>query len=296
MKDDPLQTVLKRMNQRNNSDQSVARYELYIKKYLAYLKEKKIRFKDADCNTFMNFLGDARSKKGEKLSGSTKSTMFYAFKTIYKLWKKEWILEKVDAPRKTTPNQPYYDEDEIEKIIATANKISFKAAVLAHIGKDCGCRRAAIHKMNVSNFLDVDPPALRIPDVKHGRPVEMLIADDTVIAFRKMLDHRKDKNGPMFIGENGERMSLVCISNLFHKIAVRAGVYKPGAGIHAMRRGKVTRLVKAGVPEFDIVETMGWRPGSPMVHIYCQLDNKDIQKKSAAADPLIRGKNGENTD
>ena len=38
--------------------------------------------------------------------------------------------------------------------------------------------------------------------------------------------------------------------------------------------------------EFDIVETMGWRPGSPMVHTYAQLDKGKLQDKAAKTDPL----------
>ena len=282
MKSDPLQTVLNRMHARNNSDQTIARFELYVKKFLEYLQQKKIKLKDADCDTVMNYLGEV------KVSGNTKATMFYAYRTIYKIWDKKWTLEKSDVPRKSAPKRPWYNNAEIEKIIATADKISFQASALAHIGRDCGCRRAAIHKMNRDNFLDVVTPILTIPDVKHGRPVEMLIADDTAHAIREMLKRRKDKCEAMFVGENEERMSLVRLSNLLHRIAVHAGVYKPGAGIHAMRRGKVTRLRAAGLDEFDIIETMGWRPGSSMCHVYCQLDNAEIQRKAALADPLLK--------
>jgi len=218
MKEDPLQTVLKRMHERNNSEQTISRFELYVKKFLEYLKQKKIKFKDADCDTIMNYLGEV------KACGSTKATMFYAYRTIYKIWSKEWTLEKQDVPRKSSPNQPWYNEKEIEKIIATADKISFQASSLAHIGRDCGCRRAAIHKMNRDNFSDDDPPVLMVPDVKHGRPVKMVIAEDTAIAIREMLKRRKDKSKAMFIGENEERMSLVRLSNLFHRIAVHAGI------------------------------------------------------------------------
>lgn len=292
MKEDPLQTVLKRMHARNNSDQTIARFELYVKRFLEYLKQKNIKFKDANCNTIMDYLGEI------KACGSTKATMFYAYRTLYKIWDKKWTLEKSDVPRKSAPNQPWYNNAEVEKIIATADKISFQASALAHIGRDCGCRRAAIHKMNRSNFSDTDTPSLIVPDVKHGRSVEMLIATDTANAIREMLKRRKNKCEAMFVGENEERMGLVRLSNLFHKIAVRSGVYKNRAGIHALRRGKVTRLRAAGMDEFDIVETMGWRSGSPMVHCYCMLDNSDIQKKAALADPLFNNgaknkKNGE---
>jgi site-specific recombinase XerD len=282
MKEDPLQTVLNRMHARNNSEQTIARFELYVKKFLEYLQQKKIKFKDADCDIIMNYLGET------KACGSTKATMFYAYRTLYKIWGKKWTLEKSDVPKKSAPNQPWYNNAEVEKIIATADKISFQASALAHIGRDCGCRRAAIHKMTRNDFSDVDPPSLIVPDVKHGRSVKMLIATDTAHTIREMLKRRKDKCEAMFVGENEERMSLVRLSNLFHRIAVRSGVYKNRAGIHAMRRGKVTRLRAAGIDEFDIVETMGWRIGSPMVHTYCMLDNSDIQRKAALADPLLK--------
>ena len=289
MKNDPLQTVLNRMHARNNSEQTIARFELYVKRFLEYLKRKNIKFKDANCNTIMNYLGETEA------CGSTKATMFYAYRTLYKIWDKKWTLEKSDVPRKSAPNQPWYNNAEIEKLIATADKISFQASSLAHIGRDCGCRRAAIHKMNRDNFSDAEHPSLVVPDVKHGRSVEMLIGNDTAHAIREMLKRRKDKCNAMFVGENEERMGLVRLSNLFHKIAVRSGVYKNRAGIHAMRRGKVTRLRAAGLDEFDIVETMGWRPGSSMCHVYCRLDNADVQRKAALADPLLKnGKNQKN--
>lgn len=282
---DPLSIVLQRMKARNNSEQTVDRFKLYVLKFLEYLKQKNIKFKDADCDTFMSFLSESDS------CGNTKATMFYAMRTIYQIWGKKWTLEKSDVPKKSTPNRPWYTESEIDKIVKTADMLDYASASLVRISRDCGCRRAAIQKILRTDFIDGETPRLKIHAVKHGRPIEMFIAKDTAQAIKNLISHRKDKSPYLFVNEKGEQIGLVRLSNIFTHVAKLAGVYKKSAGIHACRRSKVTRLRKAGLDEFDIIESLGWRPGSPMVHVYCMLDNEEIQEKAAKADPLM--KNGE---
>lgn len=301
--DDPLELVLQRLKGRGRSEQTKARFRLYVTKFLIYLKANNKSWKTADCNDVMDYLSES------KVCGNTKATMFYAYRSIFKIWyiargvdfTKEWTLERADMPSKSNPHQPFYTDDEINKIVATADKLSFQSAVIVRIGRDCGCRRAAIRQLERKDFIDnEEKPKLKIhsidvetsgkvidKSIKHSRPIDMPIAYDTAEAIRKMLSNRNDKNKYLFI-RNGTQISLVQLSILFTKVAKLAGVYKPRAGIHAMRRAKVTRLRKLGADEFDIVEAMGWRPGSPMVHQYCQLDNEEIQDKIAAIDPFLQ--------
>lgn len=282
---DPLSIVLQRMKARNNSDQTVDRFKLYVIQFLDYLNKKGIKFKDVDCDTFMDFLADS------KVCGNTKATMFYAMRTIFQIWGKKWTLEKSEVPKKSTPDRPWYTNIEIDKIVETAKKLDYQSAILVLISRDCGCRRAAIREMTRKDFIDGDIPILKIYPVKHSLPVEVQIADDTAEAIRKLLEHRSDKSPYLFVNEKNEQIGLVRLSNIFTHVAKLAKVYKPRAGIHAMRRSKVTRLYDAGLDQFEITSTMGWRPGSAMLSVYCQLDKSKLQKKAAAADPLM--KNGE---
>lgn len=284
---DPLEIVLTRMQARNNSKQTMDRFRLYITKFLEFTKQKGIKFKDVDCNTFMDYLAISNN-----VCGNTKATMFYAMRTIFQIWGKPWTLERAEVPKKSTPNQPWYNIEEIKKIVATADKLDFASSALVRISRDCGCRRAAIREMTRKDFKKGEDPTLLVGNpMKHSIPTEVQIANDTAESIRKMLEHRKDKSPYLFVDEKGNQIGLVRLSNLFTRVAKLAGVYKPGAGIHAMRRSKVTRLQAAGLDQFEITSAMGWQPGSSMLSVYCQLDKSKLQKKAANADPLM--KNGE---
>lgn len=285
-KRDPLQLVLQRMRARNNSEQTMDRFRLYIEKFLRWLGAKKIPWEKANCDDFMNFLSEI------KACGNTKATMFYAMRTIFQIWGKKWTLDKAEAPKKSAPNRPFYTLEEINKIVKTADKIDYRSAVLVRVARDCGCRRAAMREILKNDFIDGEKPLLKIPAVKKGNPITMPIREDTAEAIRKLLIKRKDKNPYLFV-ENDHQCGLVQMSNIFTKVAKLAGVYKDGAGIHAARRGKVTRLVNAGMHEVKITSALGWQEGSKMVHVYAQLDQSEIQNEAASLDPVFNEKKKE---
>lgn len=281
----PIGIIETKLKARNRSEQTIKRFKIYAKNYLDWLVETKNKpFHKTNCDDLTEYFSE------KEYSGNTKFTMFYAFKTIFDIWKIHWAFGRVDVPKKSSPSRPYFTDDEIHKLIETADKLSSTAASLVRVARDCGCRRVSINKMNRKNFKPSDEPVLIVPDAKGGEPVEMRIGKDTEYALNTMLTKRKDDNEALFVNQLGKRMTLTGLSELFREVKQFSKIDKERAGIHAMRRSKVTRLRNAGMDEFDIVEIMGWKPGTEMVHVYAQLDKKKLQKKGADADPFIGGK------
>jgi len=277
-----IELIVTKLKARNRSKQTIDRFKIYAKKFLTYLESKNKTLKEATSDDLTDYFAL------KEYCGNTKFTMFYAYKTIFSIWKIPWKLTRADVPKKSSADRPWFTNEEIQKIITTADKMTYQQAALVRVGRDCGCRRIQIQKMNRNNFKNSEEkPTLLVPDAKGGKPVEMRIGSDTAKRIQIMLEKRTDEDEALFVNERGERSSLAKLSTLFFEVRIFAKVDKKRAGIHAMRRSKVTRLVNAGMSEFNIVETMGWTAGSPMVHTYAQLDHTELQNKAAAADPLI---------
>jgi len=249
-----------------------------------YSKGKDLEtFNDDDVLDYFHY-------KSKKCRGSTLRMYYNYLRTIFRglgiehKWTEKLQTFKIED---SEVYRPFYTVEETIKILKTALKYDLQTAVMVFISAYTGVRRWQICQLNIGHY---DRPNLIIPSAKHGRTVIQELPGFVCDMIEELIKLRVKQYGnnpniPLFM-ENGKRMHPVRMNAILRDVCIRAGVYKPRAGFHAFRRGKVTRVYKAGMREVEITLGMGWSPGSQMVHIYTQLDRDEIKNKLKEKDTL----------
>lgn len=157
------------------------------------------------------------------------------------------------------------------------------AAMLA-LGYGCGCRRAELVKLELSD-LDLEQQEVRVTGKRRKQRI-VPMPWGTVRACRAWLEHRGDAAGPLFWPTNGGAllvpgpMSKEGVQARITGLAVRAKV--PRFTPHDLRRTFVTNLLDAGA-DLAIVADLA---GHAALDTTKRYDRRDDAAKRRASDLL----------
>jgi integrase len=277
---------------------TIKRWTYIAEDFLKFLERKNLSFGKADTQSVRDYL----AYKKRDVSGNGMRVIYYALKSFYKIWGKKWDLEKRDVPHAREPERPFFNVDETRQMLEAGKNrwkgrgdfIGLRDFVMLLVSVETGSRRIQLQRLNLENF--TKEKTLNIPPAfKGGSWTNRKLRDETVLHIDEYLVARKQYLGessdeptsPLFLDKTRKRISPESMGWSFSEIKKLAGVEKPGAQYHGLRRSKVTRLHKGGMDEMTICEVLGWKKGSKEPSIYCRLDQSEIQQKAMKADELM---------
>jgi integrase len=285
---------------RNLSDITQKRWLYIAEDFLQYLKDKNKTIKTADEKTIRDYL----AAKNRVLSGNSMKTLYYILKSFFWIWRRRELFDelKEDVPRDIEPERPYFTVEETRKLMEVAKRryihredfFGLRDLAMVMISADTGTRRIQIQRLDRNNFTP-DKKLKIMPARKGGTWTVRKLRSETVLFLEKYLVERGQKldlfadkpEYPLFIDKSGKRISPEAMGWAFLQIKKDAGIIKPGAAFHGLRRSKTTRLARGGASLIEIVKALGWAENSKEPHIYAQLDQSEVQEKANKADELF---------
>lgn len=266
-----LQKIKQELNEKLSfatSDNTRKRYLQSIIKFLNFVK-KEHPSKD-EIIQYINFL---------KSKGYVGNYLIYNFMTIkkyFEIFKYDWEFGVNEIPTESHPTRLILTKEMAFKLLELSKK-NKKHYAIFNFAFLCGPRRAEIINLNREDY---DGNKIYIRTLKRGNPRSIDLNDETKKAIDEYLKTRKDDKKSLFRIASPHDLSLI-----FHEYAKKLGL-KKGYGIHSIRRSLVTWLYEQGLKELEIQDYMGWKSAN-MVHVYAQLNQKELQSKIKKVHPIF---------
>ncbi len=225
------------------------------------------------CDFSQNWINQLGAKLEElNRSSSTRMAYMYAIKDYYcangheyyyvinEHNEKEKVYFKFAIPTVTTKESEYHSIEEIERLIKKAGNERDEA--LLTVAYYCALRNKELRFLYVAD-VDLKNRVLYVRD--HGQGIKskeerkVPFPQKAVAAIVKWLEVRNSiseiKDLPyMFLGQEGERLSLEGITALVHRAGKRAGIVSHP---HELRHSRCTHLLDAKMPIHQVQKIMG---------------------------------------
>jgi integrase len=246
---------------------------------------------------------DVRSFLAHKTRSGCKPTTVHNYyrylKTCFKTLEWEWTLKPRDAPKKNTPQQPYYNLDEqrmLEEAAGRAVKVKGRYGELLKLRNRAMIRLSQVTmlRMGEMRMLDVEDyrrPIVRIRSpMKNSEYTERILDPETCDLLDEYLEKRKrTSHSAMFItgtGKRSKRISLGGLSNILKRIRKEARIDKDRGGWHAFRRGGITIAHREGMSAKAISKYTGIT--EDIVNRYIQLDREEAKEMFVDSHPFFK--------
>ena len=213
---------------------------------------------------------------------------YYVLRTFFRALDRPWP-KGLKPPRAEEPEVPVLSLEEMRRLEEAARRRGPRDYALIRLENVVGLRRVEIRNLNISDY---QKPYLRVVTAKGGNVVWRLLDPETCRALDEWIRVRRRKRRQadpeaLFIrGTHGPRLSLRGLSHIFKQIREEAGIKAPGAGFHAVRRGRVTMLHERGMTGPELTKEWGWKSNST-VQTYIRLSKAKVERKLMEIDPFF---------
>lgn len=211
----------------------------------------------------------------------------YVLKTLFKCWGIVFPIEEDEAPRGDIPRPPIFSEEQMTAMEEVAAQMGKREHAMVRLSNAIGIRRGEIRNINIGDYV---APRIMIRTLKGGYEVQRLLDPRTCEVLDEYLkEHvavtgKADREAFFVRGRRGPRLSLRGVNLVYARVRDRAQIEE--GGLHAARRGRITGLVRAGMPTPEIVKEWGWRK-SDTVNTYVRLTKQDAEKKLVIMHPYF---------
>lgn len=224
--------------------------------------------------------------------------LYRAAKTFLLWWEREtepqdWHnpIAKVPAPKvPTEPLSPASIDDVKRMIGACKGKgfLSTRDAALLLFLVDTGVRVGELLALNLGD-LDLNSGAALVRKSKNRKPRAVFVSHKTRRALVTYLRHRDGAGdgAPLWIAEEGERLTYSGVRHLLERRAKQVGVPAPSA--HSFRRLNALLSLRAGVDLLSIARLLGHSDLSTVSRYVRQISD-DLQaahQKAGIVDKLL---------
>jgi len=249
-KEDIINRFRRTLEARNLPQQTISLYINVAEKFVKTVGIKPAYTKD-DVTTFLS----EQKRLGKK--GATLRFYFSALKRFFKAMGLTWDFDVGDAPKIEEQTQPIFEKEEVEAMEKVAASRGLRDLAILRLAYTVGPRRIELHRLDRTDYRR---PEIYIKTAKHGNPVWTPLDEKTCNVLDAYLATRHDRNPAMFVrGKGKSRLSPRALSDILRSIREEAGVKKPRAGFHGLRRRQVTDLDEAGVTPKQITVFKGWK-------------------------------------
>jgi len=248
------------------ASKTIDKYGSEIKRYLAYLKDKKIDLYSVlkkDIDEYLSFQCKIR-----KLGTNSFSKVIIIIKSFYKyLYKNELIAKDInkdlEAPRVPEAIVEVLSSNDIAKIehYLNSRKENYFAEntrdyLIMYLGIYCGLRKAEMVNLNWEE-INTQECIIKILNSKGGKN-RMLKFNDKVknllIEYRKKTGNYK---GAVIRGNFGKRITSCSLQNAVRNIYKGSGVLRKNLTIHSLRHTFATKHVEANTNTHTLKNLLG---------------------------------------
>ena len=198
-------------------------------------------------------------------------------------------IDKVDAPRVQEQALEPVSLVDLRKMIAVCERRTFygdrdRAMLLCLL--DSGCRRAEFLALNLGD-VDMQSGAVMVRHGKGDKPRVVFFGAKSRKALAAYLRYRSEAGDaqPLWVTQEGERLSATALRALLKRRAREAGVPMPSP--HDFRRGFALNTLRAGVDLISVQRLLGHSDLS-VIRRYLAQTQEDLQRAHAQGSPVDR--------
>jgi integrase/recombinase XerD len=259
---------------RNYSPKTRKSYLLYVKNYITYSKENKIKNKKEAIENFL------LNKLDKKQSPQTVNLALNAIKFFYQevLEDKEKINLKFAKRNKKLPI--VLSRIEIQKTINATNNPKYK--LMFSLGYACGLRISEIVNLKVTD-LDIEELTIHIKESK-GKKDRISILPKKLKNDLKNIIAGKNLNDFVFSSNRGGKLTTTSLQKMFRK-SLRLAKINKLATFHSLRHSFATHLLENGTDVRYVQELLG-HANIRTTQIYTHVMNPTIKNIKSPFDNL----------
>lgn len=195
-------------------------------------------------------------------------------------------MQKVRMPKRDDRILPAFSPDDAKRILDACLTLRDKAMVLCLL--DSGCRAAEFVKLDVGD-VDMKTGALQVHQGKGRKDRVAFLGAKARKSLHTYLTKRSDYDlsDPLWVTDEGTRLSFDGLANLLKRLAKRSGVETCHA--HTFRRSFALWSLRSGMDIFSLQRLMG-HSDLTVLRRYLALVEKDLQeahRKHGAVDSML---------
>jgi len=250
---------------RNYSPKTGKAYLLYIKEYLKFSKNARIKNKQKAIEEFL------LDKYKRKQSPQTINLALNAIKFLYAEVLKN--SQKIDLKfAKRNKKLPIVlSHTEIDKIIAATDNVKYKLMISLSYG--CGLRVSEVVNLRVAD-LDIDELIVHIKGAK-GKKDRISVLPKKLQNDLRNIIAGKNTTDLIFISNRGAKLTTTSLQKMFRKSLGKTNINKP-ATFHSLRHSFATHLLENGVDIRYVQELLG-HANIRTTQIYTKVTNPSLK-------------------
>ncbi len=250
---------------RNYSPKTCEAYLLYIREYINFSKEKRVKEKQKAIEEFL------LDKYKRKQSPQTVNLALNAVKFLYAEVLKD--SQKIDLKfAKCGKKLPIVlSRTEIEKIIKATDNTKYK--LMISLGYACGLRVSEVVNLKVAD-LDIDELVVHIKGAK-GKKDRISVLPEKLQNDLRNIIAGKNNNDFVFVSNRGSKLTTTSLQKMFRKSLTKTEISKP-ATFHSLRHSFATHLLENGTDVRYVQELLG-HSNIRTTQIYIQVTNPKLK-------------------
>lgn len=280
--------------QKGLSQLTIRNYAYYLNKFNDFLKSKNKEgispsdLSNQDIWDFRIFLSRYKNeilKRG--LKRNSQSYFLIALRAFLKYLAKNDVkslsADKVELPKKESRKIKFLSQEQVDKILEAPHGediISYRDKAILETLFSTGLRVAELVALNQEqiNFQTREIGVIG----KGDKPRVVFLSDNAIMALKKYLEQRKDKEKALFINYRGrkndsgvKRLTVRSIQRLIKKYVRKTGL-SVEATPHTMRHSFATDLLMQGADLRSVQELLG-HTNIATTQIYTHVTNKQLK-------------------
>jgi site-specific recombinase XerD len=253
------------MRLRNYSPKTRKACLLYIKEYINFSKEHRIKNKQKAIEEFL------LDKHKRKQSPQTINLALNAVKFLYATVLKD--PQKIDLKfaKRSKILPTVLSRNEIEKLIHATENAKYR--LMISLGYACGLRVSEVVKLEVVD-LDIDELVVHIKGAKGKKDRISVLPEKLQNDLRNVIAGKRI-NDIVFSSNRGGKLTTTSLQKMFRKSLIKADVKKQ-ASFHSLRHSFATHLLENGVDVQYVQEPLG-HVNIRTTQVYTQVNNPKLK-------------------
>lgn len=250
---------------RNYSPKTRKAYLLYIKEYISFSEDKRIKNKQKAIEEFL------LEKHKRKQSPQTINLALNAVKFLYAEVLKD--PQKIDLKfAKRDKKLPVVlSRVEIERIIEATDNAKYR--LMISLGYACGLRVSEVVNLKVADF-DIDELVVHIKGAK-GKKDRISVLPEKLQNDLRNIIAGKDGGDFVFASNREGKLTTTSLQKMFRKSLSKAKINKP-ATFHSLRHSFATHLLENGTDVRYVQELLG-HSNIRTTQAYTQVTNPKLK-------------------
>ena len=250
---------------RNYSPKTRKAYLLYIKEYIRFSKNAKIKNKQKAIEEFL------LDKHKRKQSPQTVNLALNAVKFLYAEVLKDSQKIYLKFAKRSKKLPVILSRTEIEKIIQATDNPKYK--LMISLGYACGLRIGEVINLKVKD-LDINELVVHIKDAK-GKKDRISVLPEKLQDNLRNIIATKNSSDFIFTSNRGKKLTATSLQKMFRKSLAKIKINK-SATFHSLRHSFATHLLENGTDLRYVQELLG-HSNIRTTQIYTQVTNPKLK-------------------